>query len=139
MWPCLVITAKAPNRSVEILTITENIVYPIYKGKIPFCFPRFLQEKRTVSPEVIGCIVSMLIQNECYEYWIIIYQDIFILSVHHGSMLVERFWEEPAASIMWSLFLDWNEVSYRLNAIPSNEDCTDLCQYCLITFEGMLF
>ena len=78
-------------------------MYPIYEGRRAFSFLRFQQERGTIFSQVIGYLgqrqrhacckykVSMLIQNGCYQYWIIVevYKKIFICRVHYGGILVE--------------------------------------------------
>ena len=50
---CLAITAKALNRSVEIL-LRKLFCIRFIKKKRPSCFPRFQQERHTVCLEFLG-------------------------------------------------------------------------------------
>ena len=73
--PCMTLAVKSPNRSVDILLLSQSWIHLI-KDKVCL-FPCFLQEWHIVSKEVLGCLgknvlSSMLLQNRSYQWWVIV-------------------------------------------------------------------
>ena len=60
-------------------TITERMLYPICKGKIPFYFPHFQQERSAVSSEV--CLGKMQRQHPDSKQ---------MLSISNHSLSIQR-------------------------------------------------